>query len=360
MIASFIRDMPKAELHVHIEGTLEPAMMMRFAHRNGIDLSFESADDIRKAYEFNGLQSFLDIYYQGATVLITEDDFYDLTFAYLRKATEQNIRHTEMFFDPQTHTARGIQFETVVRGIHRAMLDAKQKMGLTSKLIMCILRHLSAAEAMETLEMAMNFKDTITAIGLDSSELGNPPEKFAAVFNRARQWGLKTVAHAGEEGPPDYIWKALKHLHVVRIDHGITCLEDAGLVECLVNEQVPLTVCPMSNVRLKIFDHMKQHPLNKMMKLGLCVTVNSDDPAYFGGYIEENFLALQQAHGMAIDDIAKLSRNAFNASLLSLAEKEKYLNELDGFVRTAHSQLKKKSKESLKPISLMTLSASVE
>ena len=192
--------------------------------------------------------------------------------------------------------------------------------------------------------MARYFKDKITAIGLDSAELGNPPEKFVAVFNRARQWGLKTVAHAGEEGPPDYIWKALKHLHVVRIDHGISCLEDAGLVEYLVNEQVPLTVCPMSNVRLKIFDHMKHHPLNKMMELGLCVTVNSDDPAYFGGYIEENFLALQQAHGLAIDDIAKLARNAFNASLLSLAEKEKYLNELDGFVRAAHSQLKKKLK----------------
>ena len=218
MIASFIRDMPKAELHVHIEGTLEPAMMMSFAHRNGIDLPYESADDIRKAYDFNGLQSFLDIYYQGAMVLITEDDFYDLTLAYLRKATEQNIRHAEMFFDPQTHTARGIQFETVVGGIHRAMLAAEQKLGLTSKLIMCILRHLSAAEAMETLEMARYFKDTIAAIGLDSSELGNPPEKFVAVFNRARQWGLKTVAHAGEEGPPDYIWKALKHLHVVRID----------------------------------------------------------------------------------------------------------------------------------------------
>ena len=329
---AFIHGIPKAELHVHIEGTLGPELMMKLAAKNGIELPFESAADIRRAYDFKDLQSFLDIYYQGAQVLLTVDDFYRLTWNYLQKASEQNVRHAEIFFDPQTHTARGIKFETIVQGLHRAMVDAGHQLGLSSKLIMCILRHLSVAEAMDTLEKARDFKDMIAAVGLDSVELGFPPEKFVTVFDRARQWGFKTVAHAGEEGPPDYIWQALKLLRVERIDHGIRCLEDAGLVEYLVREHVPLTVCPMSNVKLKVFDHMKQHNLKKMLELGLCVTVNSDDPAYFDGYIEENFLALHQALGLNIGNISKLSRNAFKASFLNPIEKKKYLNELDEFV----------------------------
>jgi adenosine deaminase len=329
---AFIHSIPKAELHIHIEGALGPQLMMKLAAKNGIELPFKSAADIRRAYDFKDLQSFLDIYYQGAQVLLTADDFYLLTWSYLQKASEQNVRHAEIFFDPQTHIARGVKFETVVQGIHQAMMDAGRHLGLSSKLIMCILRHLSVPEAMDTLEKAWNFKDIIAAVGLDSSELGFPPEKFVTVFDRARQWGFKTVAHAGEEGPPDYIWQALKLLRVERIDHGIRCLEDAGLVEYLVKEQVPLTVCPLSNVKLKIFDHIKQHPIKKMLELGLCVTVNSDDPTYFDGYIEENFLALHQAHGLNFDDISKLARNAFKASFLSSIEKKKYLNELNEFV----------------------------
>ena len=329
---AFIHGIPKAELHIHIEGALEPEMMLELAAKNGIDLPFASVSDVRRAYDFKDLQSFLDIYYQGAQVLLAEDDFYRLTWSYLQKAAEQNVRHAEIFFDPQTHTARGLKFETVVQGIHRAMADAGRQLDLSSKLIMCILRHLSVTEAMATLEEARNFKDLITAVGLDSSELGFPPEKFVPVFDRARQWGFKTVAHAGEEGPPEYIWQALKLLRVDRIDHGVRCLEDAGLVDYLVEKQIPLTVCPLSNVKLKVFDDMKQHNLKQMMGLGLWVTVNSDDPAYFGGYIEENFLALHQAQGLTSEDIYKLARNAFNASFLDPAQKKKYLNELDAFV----------------------------
>ena len=329
---AFIHGIPKAELHIHIEGALEPEMMLELATKNGIDLPFASVSDVRRAYDFKDLQSFLDIYYQGAQVLLAEDDFYRLTWSYLQKAAEQNVRHAEIFFDPQTHTARGLKFETVVQGIHRAMADAGRQLDLSSKLIMCILRHLSVTEALATLEEARNFKDLITAVGLDSSELGFPPEKFVPVFDRARQWGFKTVAHAGEEGPPEYIWQALKLLRVDRIDHGVRCLEDAGLVDYLVEKQIPLTVCPLSNVKLKVFDDMKQHNLKQMMGLGLWVTVNSDDPAYFGGYIEENFLALHQAQGLTSEDIYKLARNAFNASFLDPAQKKKYLNELDAFV----------------------------
>ena len=329
---AFIHGIPKAELHIHIEGALEPELMLELAAKNGIDLPFASVSDVRRAYDFKDLQSFLDIYYQGAQVLLAEDDFYRLTWSYLQKAAEQNVRHAEIFFDPQTHTARGLKFETVVKGIHRAMADAGQQLDLSSKLIMCILRHLSVTEALATLEEARNFKDLITAVGLDSSELGFPPEKFVPVFDRARHWEFKTVAHAGEEGPPEYIWQALKLLRVDRIDHGVRCLEDAGLVDYLVEKQIPLTVCPLSNVKLKVFDDMKQHNLKQMIDLGLWVTVNSDDPAYFGGYIEENFLALHQAQGLTTEDIYKLARNAFNASFLDPAQKKKYLNELDAFV----------------------------
>jgi adenosine deaminase len=329
---AFIHGIPKAELHIHIEGALEPELMLELAAKNGIDLPFASVGDVRRAYDFKDLQSFLNIYYQGAQVLLAEDDFYRLTWSYLQKAAEQNVRHAEIFFDPQTHTARGLKFETVVQGIHRAMADAGRQLNLSSKLIMCILRHLSVTEALVTLEEARNFKDLITGVGLDSSELGFPPEKFVPVFDRARQWGFKTVAHAGEEGPPEYIWQTLKLLRVDRIDHGVRCLEDAGLVDYLVEKQVPLTVCPLSNVKLKVFDDMKQHNLKQMIDLGLGVTVNSDDPAYFGGYIEENFLALHQAQGLTPEDIYKLARNAFNASFLDQAQKKKYLNELDAFV----------------------------
>ena len=334
---AFIHGIPKAELHIHIEGALEPELMLELAAKNGIDLPFASVGDVRRAYDFKDLQSFLNIYYQGAQVLLAEDDFYRLTWSYLQKAAEQNVRHAEIFFDAQTHTARGLKFETVVQGIHRAMADAGRQLNLSSKLIMCILRHLSVTEALVTLEEARNFKDLITAVGLDSSELGFPPEKFVPVFDRARQWGFKTVAHAGEEGPPEYIWQTLKLLRVDRIDHGVRCLEDAGLVDYLAEKQIPLTVCPLSNIKLKIFDHMKQHNLKQMIDIGLGVTVNSDDPAYFGGYIEENFLALHQAQGLTSEDIYKLARNAFRASFLNPAEKQKYLNELNDFVSSIFS-----------------------
>ena len=329
---AFIHGIPKAELHIHIEGTLEPELMFEFAAKNGCSLSFESVADIRRAYNFRDLQSFLDLYYQGAQVLLDEDDFYRLTWAYLLKAADQNVRHTEIFFDPQTHTQRGIKFETVIQGIQRALRDAEPQLALSSKLILCFLRHLSVADAMKTLEEALEFKDWITAVGLDSSELGFPPEKFAPVFDRARQEGFKTVAHAGEEGPAEYIWQALSLLKVERIDHGIRCVEDAALVEYLVKQQIPLTVCPLSNIKLGVFDHLSQHNLIQMLKLGLCVTVNSDDPAYFGGYIEENFRALYEALGIDSQDIYRLARNAFRASFLDPAEKKQYLNELDEFV----------------------------
>jgi adenosine deaminase len=329
---AFIHGIPKAELHIHIEGTLEPELMFEFAAKNGCSLSFESVADIRRAYNFRDLQSFLDLYYQGAQVLLDEDDFYRLTWAYLLKAADQNVRHTEIFFDPQTHTQRGVKFETVVQGIQRALRDAESQLALSSKLILCFLRHLSVADAMKTLEEALEFKDWITAVGLDSSELRFPPEKFAPVFDRARQEGFKTVAHAGEEGPAEYIWQALSLLKVERIDHGIRCVEDAALVKYLVQQQIPLTVCPLSNIKLGVFDHMSQHNLIQMLKLGLCVTVNSDDPAYFGGYIEENFRALYEALGIDSQDIYKLARNAFRASFLDPAEKKQYLNELDEFV----------------------------
>ncbi len=328
----FIHAIPKAELHIHIEGTLEPELMFELAVKNGIALPFKSIDDARQAYNFSDLQSFLDIYYQGADVLINEDDFYQLTWSYLQKAAAQNVRHTEIFFDPQTHTARGVKFETVAQGIHRALKDAGQKLNLSSKLIMCFLRHLNAVEAMDTLEAALPFQKLIAAVGLDSSELGNPPDIFKAVFDRARKKGFKVVAHAGEEGPPDYIWQALNLLKAERIDHGVRCVEDTALVEHLVKAQIPLTVCPLSNVKLRVFDDMKQHNLKRMLDLGLCVTVNSDDPAYFGGYIEENFQALQTALKLDHQDIFKLARNAFQASFLSLTEKEKHLDELEQFV----------------------------
>jgi len=328
-LAPLIQRIPKAELHLHIEGTLEPELMMKLAQRNRIKLPYAGVEDIRHAYDFSDLQSFLDIYYAGAQVLRTEQDFYDLTWAYLERAAQDNVRHVEIFFDPQTHTDRDVSFATVIDGIYRALQDGESKLRITSRLIMCFLRHLSASDAMATLEEALPYKRRIHAVGLDSSEVGHPPSKFLEVFNRARDEGFLTVAHAGEEGPPAYIWEALDLLKVERIDHGVRCLEDPVLVKRLVKEQIPLTVCPLSNLKLCVFDTLEEHNLKRLLEAGLCVTINSDDPAYFGGYIGENFLRSQQALDLDADDIYTLARNAFSASFLSDAEKKRYIAELD-------------------------------
>ena len=334
---SFIEGLPKAELHIHIEGSLEPELMFELAARNNISLPFGSIEEVRKAYNFSDLQSFLDIDYAVAGVLIKEQDFYDMTWAYLKKAHAQNVRHTEIFFDPQTHTNRGVPFETVINGVHAALVDAEHELELSSKLIMCFLRHLSAAAAAETLEQALPFQDLIVAVGLDSSEVGHPPQKFTPVFDQARALGFRTVAHAGEEGPPEYIWQALDLLKVSRIDHGVRCVEDTRLVERLAAEQTPLTVCPLSNVKLRVFDSMEQHNLKELLGLELCATVNSDDPAYFGGYMTENFLAVQQALGLDRDELQRLVRNSFEAAFLDQAERQRLIQELDSYVAdTSH------------------------
>jgi adenosine deaminase len=316
-IDRLIRDIPKAELHLHIEGTLEPELMFEIGRRNGVKLPFESVEAARQAYHFHDLQSFLNIYYAAASVLQTERDFYDLTGAYLQRAAKDNIKHTEIFFDPQTHCDRGLEFDPVIRGIHRALQDGKTQLGISSHLILCFLRHLSPEAAMNTLKQALPYRDWIIAVGLDSSELGHPPRKFKAVFDRARQEGFLTVAHAGEEGPPEYIWEALDLLEVSRIDHGVRCLEDEKLVRRLVAEQIPLTVCPLSNLKLCVFPSMKDHNLKKLLDLGICATINSDDPAYFGGYIVENFQQAATALDLDEHDIETLAKNSFKASFLS-------------------------------------------
>ena len=326
-----ICDIPKAELHIHIEGSLEPDLMFAIAKRNNITLPYESVAALHQAYQFSDLQSFLDIYYAGARVLLHEQDFYEMTWAYLQRCTAQNVRHTEIFFDPQTHTERGIPYETVITGIHRALEDG-HRLGVSSKLIPCFLRHLSAEAAMTTLQQALPFKDWIVGVGLDSSELGNPPEKFKAVFDRARSEGLLTVAHAGEEGPIEYIWQALELLKVSRIDHGVRCLEDLQLVKYLAEHQIPLTVCPLSNVKLGVFDTMANHNLKQLLAAGLCVTLNSDDPAYFGGYVAENFQEVLAALKLTQEEIYQLARNSFQASFLTPEEKQLFLNELDAFI----------------------------
>jgi adenosine deaminase len=332
---AFIRDMPKVELHIHIEGSLEPELMFELAERNGVPLRFNSVEEVRTAYQFTDLQSFLDIYYEGASVLLEETDFYDMTWAYLDKVSSQNVRHCEIFFDPQTHTDRGVQFETVINGMRRAQVDAERQLKITSRLILCFLRHLSAEAAMQTLKQALPYKDWIVAVGLDSSEVGNPPKKFSAVFDEARLQGSLTVAHAGEEGPPEYIWQALDLLKARRIDHGVRCEGDARLVARLKKEQVPLTVCPLSNVKLRGFESMEDHNLKRLLDLGLCVTVNSDDPAYFGGYMNENYLAVQKALALDLEDIHRLAQNAIQASFISQQEKQGLLDELgDYFKRT--------------------------
>src|SRR5437667_3550143 len=331
---AFIRGIPKAELHLHIEGSLEPEMMFRLASKHGISLNYASVNALRQAYHFHDLQSFLDIYYAGASVLRDEEDFYELTRAYLRKAHAQGVVHTEIFFDPQTHTARQIPFASVVSGILRALIEASGDLGITSPLILCFLRHLSADDAMRTLEEALTFKDAIRAVGLDSSELGHPPSKFATVFRRARDEGFLTVAHAGEEGPPAYIYEALDVLQVSRIDHGVRCELDQALCRRLAAERMPLTVCPLSNVKLAVFKRLEDHNLKRLLDQGLCVTVNSDDPAYFGGYIEENFVAVAKALHLTREDIACLARNSISASFMANADKSAWLDKIDAYVKT--------------------------
>jgi adenosine deaminase len=325
----FIDRLPKAELHVHIEGTLEPELMFQLAERNAVALRYSTVEEARAAYRFSDLQSFLDIYYEGARVLLREEDFHDLTWAYLLKARQNNVIHTEIFFDPQIHTERGVPFETVLSGIRAALDAGRKELDITSHLLLCFLRHLSADAAMSTLEQALPHRDAILGVGLDSSEIGNPPSKFASVFERARKKGFLSVAHAGEEGPPDYIWQALDVLRVSRIDHGVRCLEDGRLVERLRRDQVPLTVCPLSNVRLRIFDRIEDHNIGRLLEAGLCVSVHSDDPAYFGAYVNDNYRAVRDAHGLGRSEILRLARNSLVGSFLDDAEKRRCLADLE-------------------------------
>jgi len=329
--AVFAARVPKAELHLHVEGTLEPALMFQLAQRNRVSVPYASVDDVRRAYVFSDLQSFLDIYYAGCAVLLTEQDFYDLTCAYLTRAAEQGVRHAEIFFDPQTHTGRGVPFELVVTGIHHALADARDRLQVTSGLILCFLRHLSEEAAMRTLAEALPFRDWILAVGLDSSEVGHPPAKFTRVYQRAREAGFLTVAHAGEEGPPAYVWEALDLLHARRIDHGVRCAEDERLMARLVEERIPLTVCPLSNVKLRVFPTLEAHNLKRLLGRGLLVTINSDDPAYFGGYVADNLQAVASALDLSREQVLTLARNSFAASFLPEAEKRAHLEEVDRF-----------------------------
>lgn len=324
-----IQALPKAELHVHIEGTFEPELMFEIAQRNSIEIPYKTVDDIKAAYNFHNLQSFLDIYYAGANVLIHEIDFYDLAWAYFEKCKEDHVVHTEIFFDPQTHTARGIAFETILNGLVRACDDAEEKLGISSRLIMCFLRHLTQEDAFLTLEQAIPYKNKIIGIGLDSSELGHPPSKFKEVFEKARKEGFLIVAHAGEEGPAEYIWEALDLLKVNRIDHGVRSEEDSVLMERLAKERMPLTVCPLSNLKLCVIDDMQQHNIKKLMDQGLCVTVNSDDPSYFGGYMNDNFIAIQQALNLSHQDLKKLAIHSFEASFIDISTKQKWINRIN-------------------------------
>lgn len=328
----FIQGIPKAELHLHIEGTLEPETLFRLAERNGINIEYDSVETLRQAYRFNNLQSFLDIYYKGAGVLKKEADFYELIWEYLLKAKDQNIRHVEIFFDPQTHIARGLSFETIINGIYNALSDGTRDLNISFCLIMCFLRHLPESEAVETLVQALDFRDKITGIGLDSSESGHPPSKFMRVFERARKEGFMTVAHAGEEGPPEYIWEAVQGLNVHRIDHGVRAFEDESLINELKRRRIPLTVCPLSNIKLRVFKNIRQHSFKTLFDQGLCVTVNSDDPAYFGGYVVENYLALQKAFQLTRNDIAQLAINSFNAAFISLDKKEIFIDQIKQFM----------------------------
>jgi len=324
-LAATITRLPKAELHIHIEGSLEPELLFALARRNNVQLAYDSVEALRRAYAFTNLQDFLDLYYQGMSVLLREVDFYDLAMAYFRKAASQNVRYVEFFFDPQGHTARGVPFGTVMAGLTRAQADAEAQLGLTSRMIMCFLRHLDEADAERTLDQALKYKDKIIGVGLDSSENGHPPAKFKKVFYRARNEGFLLVAHAGEEGPPDYVWEAIEVLGVDRIDHGNRALEDAELVRRIAKDGLALTVCPLSNLRLCGVKDMKDHPLRRMLDAGLRVTINSDDPAYFGGYVNENFASVAAALGLSAAELTQIARNSFAASFMPDVEKQRAL-----------------------------------
>lgn len=329
MTQQLINALPKAELHLHIEGTLEPELMFRLAQKNKVKIPFSSPAEIKKAYDFSNLQSFLDIYYQGANVLQSSEDFFDLTWAYLTRAHQDNVKHVEIFFDPQTHTARNIPFKTVITGIKQALDKAQIEYKMSSYLILCFLRHLSEEDAFKTLNQALPFKNWIKAVGLDSSEVGHPPEKFERVFKQAIQEGFLTVAHAGEEGPAEYIWQALKLLKVQRIDHGVQCINDDKLMDYLKDKQIPLTVCPLSNIKLKVFQSMAEHTLKKLLEKGLCITINSDDPAYFGGYISQNFQAAAEHLKLTHNELITLAKNSFEASFLPENEKAKHIENIN-------------------------------
>jgi adenosine deaminase len=330
-IAGIAWGMPKAELHLHIEGTLEPELAFALAERNHVRLPYDSVEALRAAYEFRDLQSFLDIYYAGASVLLHEQDFHDLTLAYLRRAAADHVVHAEIFFDPQTHTARGVPFEVVLDGLERALHDGARKLGVSSRLIMCFLRHLPEADAFATLEEAMPHLARIHGVGLDSSELGHPPSKFQRVFARCRELGLPCVAHAGEEGPPAYVWEALDLLQARRIDHGVRALEDERLVDRLREERIPLTVCPLSNIKLRVFPDMRRHNLKALLDAGLAVTVNSDDPAYFGGYVNDNIRAVQDALDLSIADWHRIARTSFEASFADQTTRSRWIADLDAY-----------------------------
>lgn len=333
---SFIDGLPKVELHIHIEGSLMPEMMVGLAERNGVTLPYATVADVEKAYHFGNLQDFLDVYYLGMSVLLTEQDFYDLTYAYLKKIAGQNVMHAEIFFDPQGHTERGVAFETVLDGLTRALADGEKEFGITSGLIMCFLRHLSEEDAFATLDQALPYRDRLLGIGLDSSEVGHPPSKFEMVFAKAREAGLIPVAHAGEEGPPSYVWEALDLLKVKRLDHGNRSLEDAKLTQRLVEEKMGLTVCPLSNLKLCSVKHLHEHPLKRMLDLGLKATVNSDDPAYFGGYIGENFQDITEALSLTQDDLITVARNSIEVCFAPEARKAEMRARLDEYLaRTA-------------------------
>jgi adenosine deaminase len=333
-LPDLLRRMPKAELHIHIEGSLEPEMIFTMAQRNAVPLSYASVDVLRQAYVFNNLQEFLDVYHAGTTVLKTEQDFYDMASAYLARARADNVLHAEIFFDTQTHTAHGSSAEMVINGLHRACADAPAKYGMTASLILCFLRHLSEEEAFECLEQALPLRDKLVGIGLASSEVGHPPEKFAKVFARARELGFRLVAHAGEEAPPAYIWSALDVLKVERIDHGVQAIHDAALMQRLTQSRVPLTVCPLSNLKLRVFPDLAQHSLGRMLDAGIVATVNSDDPAYFGGYLNENFIQTFAALGLTSAHAYQLALNSFNASFLDATQRAQYVRRVDEVFET--------------------------
>lgn len=327
-LPELLRRMPKAELHMHIEGSLEPELMFAFAQRNGLSVPFADVQALKQAYVFNNLQEFLDVYHEGTRVLRTEQDFYDMAWAYLTRAAADHVVHTEIFFDTQTHTGHGLAAEVVINGLHRACTDARQQLGVSASLILCFLRHLSEAEAFEALEQAMPLRDKLVGVGLASSELGHPPEKFARVFEQARRLGFRLVAHAGEEGPPAYIWSALEVLKVERIDHGVQALRDPALVQRLVQHRVPLTVCPLSNLKLKVVPSLDQHMLGRMLDAGLVATVNSDDPAYFGGYLNDNLTRSFAALGLTAQHAYQLAYNSFEASFIDASAKRAWQQQL--------------------------------